>query len=73
MKRQTLSRKRRIKQGRQVLGPEWRELKEYGRLVMSIAKHCRCHWIYCPCDSVLAGGVCDEREAEHDVEEDVDA
>ena len=63
MKRRALSRKRRIKQSRQAIGPNWRDVMEYERFVERMTKLCRCREPdLCPCDGVLAGGVCDERE-----------
>ncbi len=66
MKRRPLSRKRRIKQSRQALGPQRRESIAYQRFLEGMAKHCRCGGIYCPCDGVLAGGLCDERQPNPD-------
>lgn len=34
---------------------------EYQAWVESMAKHCRCSHD-CPCDGVLAGGICDDRQ-----------
>lgn len=41
--------------------------EDYQRHVAECEKHCECATQHCPCDGVLAGGICDGR-----VEEDVD-
>lgn len=35
------------------------ESEEYQKFVASMAKHCHCRANNCPCDGVLAGGLCD--------------
>jgi hypothetical protein len=34
------------------------------RWVAEQVKHCRCDPLWCPCDGVLAGGMCDEITAD---------
>lgn len=69
VKRRNLSRKRRIKQRRQAIGPQWREAMEYERFVHSMAKFCTCEPpTRRPCDGVLAGGTCDLIECDSEQE-----
>jgi len=53
----TLSRKRRIKQARQRIGKNWRDVMSYERFCAWAAKKCGC--IDGPCGACLAGGICD--------------
>jgi hypothetical protein len=38
--------------------------EEYAKFVESMAEFCNCSPAYRPCDGVLAGGPCDEIEAQ---------
>lgn len=53
-----LSRKRRIKQARQAIGKNWREVMAYERFAERMSFQCRCA-NYRPCDGVMAGMGCD--------------
>lgn len=48
------------------------ESEEYQVFIASMQKHCHCTGQNnpCPCDGVLAGGVCDERHDEPDYTND---
>lgn len=63
-----LSRKHRIKQRRQAIGKNWRDVMEYERFVVSMRERCFCEWPeIIPCDGVLAGGLCDRVQFEPDI------
>ena len=44
------------------------ETEEYQRFVSAMAQHCQCHPSNCPCDGVLAGGMCDMWEEDEPYE-----
>lgn len=47
------------------------ESEQYARFVESMAKYCRCQSPYpCPCDGVLACGLCDDMGNEPDFTKD---
>jgi hypothetical protein len=46
------------------------ESEEYQRFVESMAPECHCRSGNCPCDGVLAGGVCDNIQDDPDSTED---
>ena len=53
------------------------ETEEYQRFVESMVQYCRCKTSACPCDGVLAGGLCDgitedDRDSIFDDAEDFD-
>lgn len=46
--------------------PDPYQTMEYQRFVESMVPHCRCRSQDCPCDGVLAGGLCDDIQDESD-------
>jgi len=54
------------------------ETPEYQAFLSEMAKHCKCCPENCPCDGVLAGGLCDRMECsrcrrdDNDWQEDLD-
>ena len=48
----------------------WQQSANYQRFVAESAKHCDCDPPYCPCDGVLAGGMCDDLHADEEYEYD---
>lgn len=56
-----------------IFGFERKELttsEEYENFIQSMVAHCRCRTRDCPCDGVLAGGICDDIQDEQPSPED---
>ena len=47
-------------------------MQEYERFISEMVQHCQCRAENCPCDGVLAGGLCDMDLEEEEHEEDND-
>lgn len=50
----------------------WTDDPEYQRFVAEQAKHCHCRPGNCPCDGVLAGGMCDDIQDDPDEEYEIE-